>query len=183
MDILVLIVILNDFSLLYYLNFNLWCAILLQVILYSVKGGENFSGGRMWGPRAGGRITQIHFRNTQQGMTSFRELNFLQKYTDLCYLTCQFWNPNHHRSYKMLKLENLFWKKIANIVKKSNGFKGLTTPLNDSNIIFAKVNALSILFTHHFSACCRQKFLLYYLKNSDSCEYQLKLFVELLLLF
>ena len=30
------IIILNDFSLLYYPNFNLWCAILLQVILYSV---------------------------------------------------------------------------------------------------------------------------------------------------
>ena len=29
-----LLVILNDFSLLYYLNFNLWSAILLQVILY-----------------------------------------------------------------------------------------------------------------------------------------------------
>ena len=29
-------VIFNDFSLLYHLNFNLWCTILLQVILYSV---------------------------------------------------------------------------------------------------------------------------------------------------
>ena len=35
-DILVFMVILNDFSLLYYFNFNLWCVILLQVILYSV---------------------------------------------------------------------------------------------------------------------------------------------------
>ena len=35
-DILILIVILNNSSLLYYINFNLWCAILLQVILYSV---------------------------------------------------------------------------------------------------------------------------------------------------
>ena len=31
-----LIMILNDFSLLYYLNFNLWCPVLLQIIIYSV---------------------------------------------------------------------------------------------------------------------------------------------------
>ena len=35
-DVLVLIMILNDFSLLYLLNFTPWCAILFQIILYSV---------------------------------------------------------------------------------------------------------------------------------------------------
>ena len=45
MDILVLIVILNNFSVMYYLNFNLWSASSLQVILYQFKKVKV-----LWGP-------------------------------------------------------------------------------------------------------------------------------------
>ena len=44
-----LIVILNDSSLLYFLNFNLWCVILLRVILYLVNGSWNLIWARGWG--------------------------------------------------------------------------------------------------------------------------------------